>query len=206
MLYKIFVVESAFPLQVSYQQVKHAIPSLIAFLCSLTSFAQTTEGFVSLFNGRDLTPWTTDEPHWKVEQTFLTATSDGKSISTLAIDGRDFGNFELQFDLRVKRGAASVKMRGPGKGPLGVELEVGESVVRWLVNGSPLAVVSNVKAGEWNAYRIVSKGDTFDVFQNGQPTTYTIVAGHQPPRGKLAFTLPAGAVSEIELSNLRIRE
>jgi hypothetical protein len=179
--------------------------SLIAFVCCLASFAQDN-GFVSLFNGRDLVPWAGDETQWKVEQALLTGASDGKSVSTLVIDSGAYGNFELRFDLRVKRGAASVKMRGPGKGPLGVELEVGESVVRWLVNGSPFAVVSNVKPGEWNAYRIISKGDTFDVFHNGQRTTYTIVAGHQPPRGKLAFTLPAGAASEIDLRNIRIRE
>ena len=177
--------------------------SLIAFVCCL-AFAQ--DGFVSLFNGRDLAPWAGDETQWKVEQALLTGASDGKSVSALVIDSRDYGNFDLRFDLRVKRGAASVKMRGPGKGPLGVELEVGEAFVRWLVNGSVFAVVSNVKPGEWNSYRIVCKGDSFDVFQNGQTTTYTVSAAHQPPRGKLAFTLPAGAASEIELRNIRIRE
>jgi hypothetical protein len=97
-------------------------------------------------------------------------------------------------------------MRGPGHGSLGVELEVNESVVRWLVNGSPFAVVLSVKPGEWNAYRIICQGNTFDVFQNDKRTTYTVVAGHQPQRGKLAFTLPAGTISEIELRNIRIRE
>jgi hypothetical protein len=91
--------------------------SLIAFVCCLASFAQDN-GFVSLFNGRDLVPWAGDETQWKVEQALLTGASDGKSVSTLVIDSGAYGNFELRFDLRVKRGAASVKMRGPGKGPL----------------------------------------------------------------------------------------
>ena len=79
--------------------MNRALRSLIAFVCCLTAFAQG-EGFVSLFNGRDLAPWSGDETQWKAEQNLLTGTSDGKSVSALVLDQRDFGDFELRFDLR----------------------------------------------------------------------------------------------------------
>jgi hypothetical protein len=145
-----------------------------AFLMCLASFAapaqilmmhEVIEGYVSLSNGRDMGDWVGDQQQWKVEQGVLAGTSDGKSASMLVLGGRDYGDFELRFDLRVKQGAGGVQMRGPGMGPLGVGLEVNTSVVRWFGNGLPFVVVSSVTRGEWNAYRIVCKGSSFDLFR-----------------------------------------
>jgi hypothetical protein len=147
----------------------------------------------------------------------LAGTSDGKSASALVLGGRDYGDFELRFDLRVKQGAGGVQMRGPGMAPLGVELEVGASAVRWLVNGSLFVVVSTIKPGEWNAYRVVCRGGAFEVFHNelnfGHTTESSrpggireIVVGHLPPSGKLSFIMPAGEPSEIEFRNIRLKE
>jgi hypothetical protein len=189
-----------------------------AFLLSLGCFAgmlMTGEASESLFNGRDLGQWLGDQQRWKVERGVLPGTSDGKSASALVLDGREFGDFELRFDLRVRRGAGRVQMRGPGRGPLGVELEVGASTtcaltitfcVQWIINGSPFAIVSSVQPGEWNTYRIVCKGSTFDVFLNDRSTAYRIVAGHLTPLGKLSLVMPAGAPSDIEFRNIWLKE
>jgi hypothetical protein len=194
-----------------------------AFLLSLGSFAGAAQllmtgeasDYKSLFNGRDLGQWTGDQQRWKVERGVLTGTSGGKSVSALVLGGREFGDFELRFDLRVMHGAGGVQMRGPGMGPLGVELEVGASTacaltstlcVQWIINGSPFVIVSSVQPGEWNTYRVVCKGSTFDVFLNERSTSYNIVAGHSAPRGKLSLVMPAGAPSDIEFRNIRLKE
>ena len=99
-----------------------------AFLLSLGSYAgaaqilmtgEAGDGYKSLFNGRDLGLWIGDQQRWKVERGVLTGTSGGKSASALVLGGREFGDFELRFDLRVMHGAGGVQMRGPGVGPLG---------------------------------------------------------------------------------------
>jgi len=167
---------------------------------------RSDRGYVSLFNGLDLGDWVGDQQQWKVQRGVLTGTSDGKSASALILGGRDYGDFELRFDLRVKQGAGGVQMGGPGMGPLGVGLEVNTSVVRWFRNGLPFAIVSSVKPGEWNAYRVVCKGTSFDLFQNELKTDYTIVAGHLPPRGKISLIMPTGAPSDIEFRNIRLKE
>src|SRR5437868_1892072 len=123
------------------------IPTMtrVVFLMCLVSFAsrsqmltrgEASEGYVSLFNGRDLGSWVGDQQRWKVERGVLRGASDGKSASTLVLGGRDYGDFELRFDLRINHGAGGVQMRGPGTGPLSVELEVDTSAVQWFVNGS----------------------------------------------------------------------
>jgi len=193
----------------------------VAILLCLGSFAgaaqltnEASDGYQSLFNGPDLGQWMGDQQRWKVERGVLTGTSDGKSASALVLSTRELGDFELRFDLRVIRGAGGVHMRGPGMGPLGAELEVGALscalavtfCVQWIMNGSPFVIASSVQPGEWNTYRVVCKGSTFDVFLNERPTTYTIGAAHIAPRGKLSLIMPAGAPSEIEFRNIGLKE
>ena len=57
-----------------------------AFLLSLGSFAgcaqslmtgEASDGYKSLFNGRDLGQWMGDQQRWKIERGVLTGTSDG---------------------------------------------------------------------------------------------------------------------------------
>ena len=186
-----------------------------AFLLCLASFAapaqtlttdEASAGYVCLFNGRDLGQWVGDPEQWNVKGGVLTGTSDGKSVSTLVLGGREYGDFELRFDLRVTRGAGGVQMRGPGRGPLGVELEVDTRFARWLINGSEFIAVFSVKAGEWNAYRVVCKGGQFEVFHNGRSSAETIVVTHLQPRGKLWLVMPTGAPSDIEFRNIRLKE
>ena len=111
------------------------------------TIGETDGGYVPLFNGRDLGRWVGDREAWKVERGILTGTSDGRSDSALVLSGRDHGDFELRFDLRVKRGAGRLHVRGVGTGPLGVELAFGASVVQWFVNGSLFVVDSSAKPG-----------------------------------------------------------
>lgn len=167
---------------------------------------EASEGFVPLFNGRDLGRWVGDPQVWKVERGLLTGRSDGKSDSALVLSGRDHGDFELRFDLCVKHGAGRVHMRGMGMGPLGVGLELGASAVQWFTNGSLFIVDSRAKPGEWNAYRVVCKGNQFEMFRNEVHSAYTIVAGHLATRGTLSLILPAGAPSAIEFRNIRLKE
>jgi hypothetical protein len=186
----------------------------VAFLMCMAFFAargqsltvgEVSEGYVSLFNSRDLGQWVGDQQRWKVERGMLTGTSDGSSESALVLGEREFGDFELRFDLRVKHGAGGVQMRGPGMGPLGVGLQV-DAAVRWIVNGSPFVIVSPVKQGDWSAYRIVCKGGSFDVIRNEQKSAYTIAVSHLPPRGKISLIMPTGAPSDIKFRNIRLKE
>jgi hypothetical protein len=194
--------------------------SFLLALGSFAGFAQTlmtgdaSDGHKSLFNGRDLGQWVGDQQQWKVEGGVLTGISDGKGASALVLGGRELGDFELRFDLRVIHGAGGVRMRATGMGPMGVELEVGASktcaltitsCVQWIMNGSPFPIAS-VQPGEWTTYRIVCKGGSFDLFLNRRSTAHTVSASHMTPRGKLSLVMSAGAPSDLEFRNIRLKE
>jgi hypothetical protein len=183
--------------------------AILLSVSSLVAIAQgpiESDGYVSLFNGRDLGGWVGDEQQWTVQRGALRGISDGKSSSVLVLSEREFGDFELRFDLCIHKGAGLVHMRGLGRGPVGVELEVGASTVHWLVNGTLVFTSANVRAGEWNAYRIVCKGTRFIAFQNEVQSALTLVVGHIRSSGKLSIVMPGGTPSEIELRSLRLKE
>lgn len=98
-------------------KMKHTIlcGALFALLClALTASAQE-EGFVSLFNGKDLTGWTGDPAVWSVEDGALTGrTSDSgpaklKYNTFLVYDGgvEIPENFILRFDIKLSRAGNS---------------------------------------------------------------------------------------------------
>ena len=178
----------------------HVLPAQMLMM------GEASEGFVTLFNGQDLGRWEGDEQHWRVERPLLRGTSDGKSAAALVLGGREYGDFDLRFDLRVGRGTGGVRMRGGGTGPLGVELEAGAEGVRWLVNGSSQAVISTLTPGQWNAYRIAAKGGRFEVFLGNPKPAHTSVVDHLAPRGRLCLIMPQGAPSDVAFRNLRLRE
>jgi hypothetical protein len=124
----------------------------------------------------------------------------------LVLTGRDYGDFQLRFDMRVKLGAGAVQMRGPGRGPWGIAVEVGTSSIQWLMNGSFFCMASSVEPGDWNSYRIVARSEHFQLFRNEVSTAYEIIAGHGLSKGKLSILMPTGMTSEIELRNIRLKE
>jgi hypothetical protein len=178
--------------------------ALLLGLAALRMLAGNDE-FAPLFNGRDLEGWTGDSRHWSVLGGVLVGRSDGESAQALMVSGRQYGDFELRLDMRVNRGAARVQMRGPGAGPLGVALEIGTRVVRWMSNGSEALVAFPAKAGLWDEYRVIVKGSEFQFVQNGVPCPFMLASPHVAASGKLGLVLPAGERSEVEVRNVRIR-
>jgi hypothetical protein len=186
--------------------------SLLGWLASPLFSAQrstapvTNDHYVSLFNGRDLHEWAGNGEHWKVQNEMLAGTTGANPTPTLLLHEREYGDFELRFDLRVTRGAGGVHIRGPGSGPLGVTLQADTSFVRWFSNGTLFATVFRARRDQWYTYRVICKGNSFAAFQNEVAADITVVAGHLETRGKLALSMPEGLRSEITLRNIRIRE
>jgi hypothetical protein len=184
----------------------------VALLLTMTTCAgiaqdaAASDGYQSLFSGHDLGAWVGDQQQWTAQGGTLRGISDGKSESALVLTGREYGDFELRLEICVRKGAAGIKVRWARRGPPGIEFEVGSSMARWLVNGSPFLTVANVKAGQWNEYQIICKGPRFNAFRNGISSGLEMVAGHTPPSGKIAILMPEGAPSDIELRNIRLKE
>jgi hypothetical protein len=168
-----------------------------AAACSAMVFPASGEegGWIALCNGQNLTGWSVKSGHatYQVEDgTIVGITAEGSPNSFLVSD-QQFGDFELEFEVKVDDGLNSgVQLRSLLKDPEGefggrlygpqVEIEAsgpkgaeagyiyGEATGRgWLTPRAELVPHKHFKDGEWNRYRVVAKGPNIRTWINGQP-------------------------------------
>jgi hypothetical protein len=163
-----------------------------------TASAQDNESeqkWIELFNGKDLTGWTQKNgtAKYTIEEggVICGTTAEGSPNSFLCTD-QEFGDFELEFDVKVDQQLNSgvqirsiAKPQGEGKwgrvnGPQ-VEIEAsgekgaeagyvyGEATGRgWLVPKDKLIPHKKFKDGQWNHYRVVARGPRFQTYINDE--------------------------------------
>lgn len=159
-------------------------------LFCFTATVQAEEGWIELFNGKDLTGWTQKNgtATYEVKDgTVLGTTKTGSPNSFLCTD-KEYGDFELEFDVKVHDKLNSgVQIRSQTKGDTNdgrvngpqVEIEAGpaeagyvygEATGRgWLTPEERLKKHPHFKNGEWNHYRVVAKGPRIQTWINGEP-------------------------------------
>ncbi len=161
------------------------------FMTALISTAVAEDGWVELFNGKDLTGWTqrNGTATYEVKDgTLVGTTAEGSPNSFLCTD-QEFGDFELTFEVKVDdplnsgcqiRSKTFGKPTGRVNGPQ-VEIEAsgkngaeagyiyGEALsTGWLTPKEQLKPHKHFKDGEWNSFRIVAKGPRIQVWINGE--------------------------------------
>jgi hypothetical protein len=126
------------------------------------------DGFVALFNGKDLTNWKTSPTtaeHWKVVDGVLQYDGKGGSLGT----EKDYGNFVLYVDWKIQKGGDSgIYLRGQPQ----VQIWDREEGSGGLWNNKeheskPLARADN-PPGEWNTFKIELVGNKVTVYLNGK--------------------------------------
>lgn len=156
-----------------------ALAMTIAAAAAPNAHAQD-DGFVDLFNGEDLSGWTTagEEGSWGVKDGELVTLKPGKGwwIRT----DRMFRDFELTLDFWMPEGGNSgVGLRGTSAGDpafTGLEVQILDTAdeepnvhncgaVYEAIAPTEMAVYP---ARRWNSYRIRLVGDVLDVWLNGR--------------------------------------
>lgn len=149
--------------------------------------AAVPDGFTPLFNGKDLSGWTPTGKAavWKVEDGMIVCTGGGGGY---LLTDKEYGDFELRLEYRWAKagGNSGVGLRTPKEGDpayAGMEIQLIDDEGWEKVNGGKLAdyqhtgsiydvkaaaAAANKPVGEWNAVRIVCKGNTVTVEQNGK--------------------------------------
>ncbi|MGB0993702.1 MAG: 3-keto-disaccharide hydrolase [Akkermansiaceae bacterium] len=149
-------------------------------------------GWTSLFDGKTLNGWERKNgtANYVVKQGAIVGTTKKGSPNSFLCTKKHYGNFELQFDVKVDDKLNSgVQIRSLAKGNQGggrvygpqVEIEAsgkrgaeagyiyGEATGRgWLVPKDKLIPHKHFKDGEWNSYRILAEGKRIRVWINGQ--------------------------------------
>jgi hypothetical protein len=148
-----------------------------------TTQAPAPEGFISLFNGKDLSGWkpTGKAEVWKVENGVLVCEGGGGGW---LLTEKDFANFELRCEYRwtKKGGNSGIALRTPDKGDpayVGMEIQLIDDegwpgkLADYQHTGSiydvqPAKPASNKPIGEWNSVRIICQGRQVIVEHNGK--------------------------------------
>ncbi|MFV2068928.1 MAG: DUF1080 domain-containing protein [Pirellulales bacterium] len=200
---------------------------------SLTGhLAKAEEDWTTLFDGKSLDSWEqrNGAATYRIEgDTIVGKTNEGSKNSFLCTK-KEYGNFELQFDVKVDdRLNSGVQIRSKTKGgPTGrvngpqVEIKAGpgeagyvygEATGRgWLTPKERLIPHKHFKNGKWNHYRVVADGPKIQVWLNGQPiedlNDKAIYKTH--PRGFIGLQVHAIARGtgpyEVAWKNIRIKE
>ncbi len=96
---------------------KRLIPAIVLFatLAAAASAAEIEEGFVSMFNGKDLTGWEGKPGWWTVEDGAIMAQSTPekpcKKCNYLMWRGGQPGDFELRLSYRLAGGNSGIQFR-----------------------------------------------------------------------------------------------
>jgi hypothetical protein len=161
--------------------------AIVLFALTQTTASATEEGFVSLFDGKDLSAWkTSPTAHWVVEDGVIAlAGRDDGSLNNADYlwTEETYANFILELEFKTPEGYANsgVFLRTSDLGDpvyTGIEVQVSNSFGRDKPNRGGtagaiydcLAPTKNTvkKPGEWNQYRITCRDNLITVVLNGE--------------------------------------
>ena len=160
-----------------------ALTLLTAFGLSspLPGGGRLADGFVSLFNGKDLTGWkaTGKMEVWGAEKGVIYVSGGGGGW---LLTEKEYGDFELRLEYKMSKASNSgVALRTPLQGDpayAGMEIQLiddlnWKGLQSWQHTGSiynvvPAKKIANKDIGEWNTIKIVAKGRKIMVVNNGE--------------------------------------
>jgi len=183
------------------------------------------EGFVPLFNGKDLAGWEGDKKLWIVEDGALVGRSPGIPHNDFLATAKEYGDFVLRLEVRLRpdnanSGVQFRSKRVPNSHEVsGYQADI--SAGWWgklydesrrnkvLAGPSDETIKKLAKPGEWNAYEIRAVGDRITLKLNGTTTvefTETEPAEKVARRGIFAVQIHGGGPLEVRFRNIRIKE
>jgi len=170
---------------------------IIAFLMVYaTAYGQKDEGWVNLFNGKNLKGWEqlNGKAEYKAENGEIVGTSTLNTPNSFLVTKKKYGNFILVYEMKMDRGLNSgVQIRSESSKEYrngrvhGYQVECDDSDRRWtggiydearrgwlypLEYNPPAKKL--YKNGEWNTFRVEAVGDNIRTWLNGKPVAYLV--------------------------------
>jgi hypothetical protein len=170
--------------------------SLLSLAIVFHAVADDQDGLVPLFNGKNLDGWTQKNgtATYRVEDGCVVGKTNEGSPNSFLCTTRDFGDFELRFEVKVDDAlnsgvqirSASIASKDKGRvhGPQ-VEIAIngtagfiyGEGLnTGWLSTKAEMENPQSkaaFKKGEWNQYLVRCQGDMIKTWVNGTPVADT---------------------------------
>jgi len=187
------------------------------FSVSICGEPPKEEGFVPLFNGKDLTGWhVMGTKAWVVEDGVLVCTGEGGGW--LRSD-QQYEDFILRLEYKISKGGNSgIFIRASERGNpayTGMEVQILDSYGRKPTTSTAGAIYGAVApskeaskpAGEWNEVEITCKGPIVIVVLNGEKIVETNMDEHPRLKGRLrkGYIGLQNHGSRVEFRNIRIK-
>lgn len=181
------------------------------------------EGFVSLFNGKDLTGWEGKPGLWRVRDGMLVGDSPGIRHNTFLATTRTYEDFVLKLSFRLVNGVGNsgVQFRSrrvpDSEEVSGYQADIGQQYWgslydesrrrRILVDARKAGVDAVVNEKGWNDLVIRCRGNQVTIELNGLKTVdYREPDPEIARSGIIAFQVHSGGPMEIQFRNIRIKE
>jgi len=199
--------------------------ALLAAVGTALAAEETEEGFVPLFNGKDLSGWEGDKKLWIVEDGMLIGRSPGIRHNDFLATTKEYGDFVLRFQIRLKPNNANsgVQFRSkrvPNSHEVsGYQADVGGA---WwgklydearrgkvLAGPKPETIKKALKPDDWNDYEVKAVGPHVWLKINGTTTvdyTEPEPAEKIARSGIIAVQIHGGGPLEVRFRNIRIQE
>ena len=183
------------------------------------------DGYILLFNGKNLDGWRGDTALWSVQDGAITGTTDAHPITenTFLIYRDRFADFVLRFDIKLRNHNSGVQFRStplPNFVVTGYQAdasEVGDHSAWgnfYEEKGRGRAVMKTedegwqkakalVRHGDWNSYEVVAQGSHIRLMFNGVQTID--LNDDKAKDGVIALQLHAGVAMRVEFRNIRLK-
>jgi hypothetical protein len=183
------------------------------------------EGYVLLFNGKNLDGWEGNPALWSVQDGTIIGTTDSHPIqdNTFLIYRKRFSDFILRFDIKLRNHNSGVQFRStvlPNFVVTGYQADASEAgdhsawgnfyeekgrgrdVMRTQDEGWQKAKPL-VRHGDWNSYEVFAQGSHMRLTFNGVETID--LTDDKAKDGVIALQLHAGTPMRVEFRNLRLK-
>ena len=178
----------------------------------------TKSGFVSIFNGTDLTGWAGDPDLWKVEDEILVGrTTEDLSYNDFLRTEKEYTNFIFYCETRLRGYNSGIQFRSlvEEKGHMaGYQADMGdgcwgalyeEGLRGHLVRYQAALIESILLVEDWNEYQIVAVDDYVLQILNGVVTA-ELTDPDGARSGLFGLQLHSGPPQEVAFRNLCIKE
>jgi len=156
----------------------------LVILFAAAAFAE--DGFVPLFNGKNLDGWDGDPRLWSVKDGMIVGSTEGVSLehNEFLISKKQYSNFILRADMKLRNHNSGIQFRSkalPDWVVSGYQADAAENNY-WgclyeekgtrgiMVNGWKDKGENVVKLKDWNTYEILCDGDHIQIKLNGTVT------------------------------------
>lgn len=183
--------------------------------------APDADGWISLFNGKDLTGWSGDPTIWRVVDGYIQGKVDKIGYNTFLVYAHPFSDFVLEAKFILPKGGNSgiqyrSKVTDPAKWVVGgYQADIGggywgilyEERGRGILVKPIKEVEKTIKFDDWNTFQITAEGSKLKQVVNGM-TTVDLDDADEKKRsleGILALQYHAPGNFEIRFKDIRIK-